>query len=153
MEQMQEATCSSAPAAAASPPAPSTSARRFTTELEEHGPRPTRSQVVETGCLGPCAVGPVALVYPDGVFYQNIQVEDVAEIVEEHLLKGRIVERLVSHGARHRAAPWPRCSDIDFFNRQVKIVLRNCGVIDPLQASRSTSPATATRRWPRRSPR
>ncbi len=53
--------------------------------------------MIETGCLGPCAVGPVALVYPDGVFYQNIKVDDVPEIVEEHLLKGRIVERLVSH--------------------------------------------------------
>src|SRR5664280_439996 len=67
----------------------------FSEELEKQG-LATEVQVVETGCLGPCAVGPVALVYPDGVFYQNIKVPDVAEIVEEHLLKGRVVPRLVS---------------------------------------------------------
>ena len=74
----------------------------------------------------------MALVYPDGVFYQNVKPEDVAEIVEEHLLKGRIVERLVTT----RPAPTgPRreMDDIPFFKRQVKIVLRNCGVIDPLK--------------------
>ena len=52
-------------------------------------------KVVETGCLGPCAAGPVAVIHPDGVFYQKIKPEDAAEIVEEHLLKGRVVERLV----------------------------------------------------------
>jgi NADH-quinone oxidoreductase subunit F len=88
-------------------------------------------EVVETGCLGPCVQGPVALVYPDGVFYQNIKVDDVPEIVEEHLLKGRIVERLVSHapGTERTQA---EMDDIPFFNRQVKIVLRNSGIIDPL---------------------
>ena len=52
-------------------------------------------KVVGTGCLGPCAVGPVAVVYPEGVFYQNLQPEDAGELVREHLLKGRVVERLV----------------------------------------------------------
>jgi NADH-quinone oxidoreductase subunit F len=88
--------------------------------------------VVETGCLGPCVVGPVALVYPDGVFYQNIKVDDVPEIVEEHLLKGRIVERLVSH-APGTEKTQAEMTDIPFFNRQVKIVLRNSGIIDPLE--------------------
>ncbi|MBN1320592.1 MAG: FAD-dependent oxidoreductase [Thermoleophilia bacterium] len=90
------------------------------------------NQVIETGCLGPCAVGPVVLVYPDGVFYQNVKVEDVPEIVSEHLLKGRIVERLVSHapGTDRTVA---EMEDVDFFNRQVKIVLRNSGIIDPLK--------------------
>jgi len=87
--------------------------------------------VVETGCLGPCVRGPVALVYPDGVFYQNVHVEDVPEIVEEHLLKGRVVERLVSH-APGTDKTQAEMTDIPFFNRQVKIVLRNCGIIDPL---------------------
>ena len=87
--------------------------------------------VVETGCLGPCVQGPVALVYPDGVFYQNIKVDDVPEIVEEHLLKGRIVERLVSH-APGTDRTQAEMDDIPFFNRQVKIVLRNSGIIDPL---------------------
>ncbi len=103
----------------------------FTKELEDLGiERQTR--VIETGCLGPCAVGPVVLVYPDGVFYQNVKIEDVHEIVEEHLLKGRVVTRLVSHapGTDRSVA---EMSDVEFFNRQVKIVLRNSGIIDPLK--------------------
>ena len=88
--------------------------------------------VIETGCLGPCVQGPVALVYPDGVFYQNVHVEDIPEIVEEHLLKGRIVERLVSH-APGTDRTQAEMDDIPFFNRQVKIVLRNSGIIDPLK--------------------
>jgi len=89
-------------------------------------------RVIETGCLGPCAVGPVVLVYPDGVFYQNVKLEDVHEIVEEHLLKGRVVQRLVSQapGTDRTVA---EISDVEFFNRQVKIVLRNSGLIDPLK--------------------
>ena len=79
----------------------------------------------------PLRPGPVALVYPDGVFYQNVHVEDVAEIVEEHLLKGRVVERLVSH-APGTDKTQAEMGDIPFFNRQVKIVLRNSGIIDPL---------------------
>ena len=103
----------------------------FTKELEDMGIAP-KTQVVETGCLGPCAVGPVVLIYPDGVFYQNVQIADVHEIVEEHLLKGRIVERLVSHapGTDRSVA---EMEDVEFFNRQVKIVLRNSGIIDPLK--------------------
>ncbi|NLO27562.1 MAG: FAD-dependent oxidoreductase [Actinobacteria bacterium] len=90
------------------------------------------NQVIETGCLGPCAVGPVVLIYPDGVFYQNVKLEDVPEIVSEHLLKGRIVQRLVSHapGTDRTVA---EMEDVDFFKRQVKIVLRNSGIIDPLK--------------------
>ncbi|MCL4236247.1 MAG: (2Fe-2S) ferredoxin domain-containing protein, partial [Deltaproteobacteria bacterium] len=52
-------------------------------------------KVIETGCLGPCAVGPVMVIYPEGTFYQNVKPEDAKHIVEEHLLKGRVVERLV----------------------------------------------------------
>ena len=103
----------------------------FVKELEDKG-LGNEVRVVETGCLGPCANGPVALVYPDGVFYQNIKVPDVAEIVEEHLLKGRVVPRLVSHapGTEKSIA---EMRDVEFFNRQVKIVLRNSGLIDPLK--------------------
>jgi NADH-quinone oxidoreductase subunit F len=103
----------------------------FTQELETHG-LADEVQVVETGCLGPCAVGPVALVYPDGVFYQNIKVPDVTEIVEEHLLKGRIVPRLVST-APGTDKTTAEMRDVEFFNRQVKIVLRNSGLVDPLK--------------------
>lgn len=89
-------------------------------------------KVVETGCLGPCAIGPVAVVYPDGVFYQNLKPEDAAEIVEEHLLKGRIVERLIYRSASTSQIV-PRLNEINFFSQQQKIVLRNCGIIDPLK--------------------
>ena len=89
-------------------------------------------KIVETGCLGPCAAGPVAVVYPDGVFYQGLKPEDAAEIVEEHLLKGRVVERLV-HKAATTAQIVPQLQEINFFREQEKIVLRNCGVIDPLK--------------------
>ncbi len=87
--------------------------------------------VVETGCLGPCAVGPVAMVYPDGVLYQDLRPEYASEIIEEHLLKGRVVDRMVHEGGsedRLRAA-----GESDFFRKQVKIVLRNCGLIDPVR--------------------
>ena len=103
----------------------------FIKELEDQG-LADEVRVVETGCLGPCAVGPVALIYPDGVFYQNIKVEDVRDIVEEHLLKGRVVQRLVSTapGTDRTIA---EMGEIEFFNRQVKIALRNSGIIDPLR--------------------
>ena len=89
-------------------------------------------QVVETGCLGPCSVGPVAMVYPEGVFYENVKPEDAEEIVSEHLLKGRPVHRLVRKALRTQE-PEPELGDIRFFARQHKVVLRNCGVIDPLK--------------------
>jgi len=69
---------------------------------------------------------------PTPCFYQNIKVEDVHEIVEEHLLKGRVVERLVSH-APGTDKTFAEMQDVEFFNRQVKIVLRNSGIIDPLK--------------------
>ena len=99
-------------------------------QLERHG-LSGEIKVIESGCLGPCAVGPVAAIYPDGVFYQNIRPDDALEIVEEHLLKGRIVERLVHKAPAGEAVPG--LHEIGFFQKQVKIVLRNCGVIDPLR--------------------
>ncbi len=89
-------------------------------------------QVIETGCLGPCSVGPVAVVYPDGVFYENIKPEDAADIVEEHLLKGRPVERLVRKAAKTEK-PEREIGDVGFFKKQIKVALRNCGLIDPLK--------------------
>ena len=86
--------------------------------------------IVETGCLGPCAVGPVAVIYPDGVFYQGVKPADAEEVVQEHLLKGRVVERLV-HKSASNAQLVPALQEIGFFREQTKIVLRNCGVIDP----------------------
>ena len=97
--------------------------------LEKHGLE-KEVRVVETGCLGPCAVGPVAVVYPDGIFYQGLKPEDAADIVEEHLLKGRVVERL-NFQTPATAQIVPALREIGFFQQQQKVVLRNCGVIDP----------------------
>jgi len=82
-------------------------------------------RIVETGCMGPCELGPVMLVYPEGTFYVKVKPEDAEEIVVEHFLKGRPVQRLLWA----EGAPAPR--EIPFFARQKKVVLANCGVIDP----------------------
>jgi NADH-quinone oxidoreductase subunit F len=87
--------------------------------------------LVATGCLGPCAVGPAIVVYPDGVFYQNLKPADAAQIVKNHFKNGKVVERLV-HRKTITGAPVPEITKIDFLARQTKIVLRNCGIIDPL---------------------
>jgi NADH-quinone oxidoreductase subunit F len=90
-----------------------------------------KAVVVPTGCLGPCAIGPVVLIAPDRVLYQNVQPQDAADIVSIHIKAGRIVERLVVTEPVS-AKPLPLQDDIAFFKRQTKIVLRNCGIIDPL---------------------
>lgn len=88
-------------------------------------------KIVETGCIGSCDLGPLALIYPEGVLYQKLTPADAEEIVSEHLLKGRIVERLL-YKAPVTEEAIPSLREIDFFKNQVKIVLRNCGVINPL---------------------
>ncbi len=93
-------------------------------------------KIVQTGCFGLCALGPVVIVYPDGTFYSRVTPEDVKEIVEEHLLKGRIVDRLVySDTGDEKAAEAVNValSDTAFYKTQNRVVLRNCGVIDPEQ--------------------
>jgi NADH:ubiquinone oxidoreductase subunit F (NADH-binding)/(2Fe-2S) ferredoxin len=89
-------------------------------------------QVFETGCLGPCAAGPVAVVHPDGILYQNLKPADAERIAEEHLLKGRIVTDL-AYEKRPGGMEALGLQEIPFFRKQVKIVLRNCGLIDPLK--------------------
>jgi NADH-quinone oxidoreductase subunit F len=88
-------------------------------------------KVIETGCIGSCDIGPLALIYPEGVLYQKLKVEDAEEIVNEHLLKGRVVERLLYKEAVSEKAV-ESFKEIVFFKNQVKIVLRNCGIINPL---------------------
>ncbi|MCK9226558.1 MAG: FAD-dependent oxidoreductase [Syntrophorhabdaceae bacterium] len=88
-------------------------------------------KVIETGCIGSCDLGPLALVYPEGVLYQKLKPEDAEEIVTEHLLKGRIVDRLL-YKEKTTAKAIPSMKEIDFFRNQIKIVLRNCGVINPM---------------------
>lgn len=89
-------------------------------------------EVVETGCLGPCAQGPVIVVEPDQTFYESLKVEDAGELVTEHLQNGRPVERLLPRDVRDNG-PVLRQDKMDFFQKQTKIVLRNCGKIDPLK--------------------
>ena len=86
-------------------------------------------QVIRTGCFGLCAVGPVIIVYPEGAFYHGVRVEDVDEIVCEHIIKGRIVTRLL-HQEKNEAAV-KSLSDTNFYKKQTRVALRNCGVIDP----------------------
>lgn len=86
-------------------------------------------QVVRTGCFGLCAAGPVVIVYPEGAFYCHVQVEDVKEIVEEHLIKGRIVQRLLYKEDNEKLIT--ALSDTNFIKKQTRIALRNCGVINP----------------------
>jgi len=98
-------------------------------EIEAHG-LSDEVRIVETGCMGPCQLGPVMLVYPDGVFYIRVQPEDAAEIVEEHFLKGRPVERLLWEAPEARRIVEER-KQVPFFAKQEKVVLKNCGRIDP----------------------
>lgn len=87
-------------------------------------------KVVETGCNGFCALGPIIVAYPEGVVYLSAKPEDMPELVEEHLVKGRILERLLyKEPITHEAIP--RMGDIPFFALQKLIVLKNRGVIDP----------------------
>jgi NADP-reducing hydrogenase subunit HndC len=85
-------------------------------------------RVVETGCLGPCDLGPVIVVYPEGTLYEKVKVSDVPRIVEEHLLKGRIVRSLIGEG---RVLGIARYEEPQYLEVQERIVLRNCGIIDP----------------------
>ncbi len=87
-------------------------------------------QVVRTGCFGLCALGPIMIVYPEGCFYSCVQVEDIPEIVSEHLLKGRIVTRLL-YDETVEGESIKALNETDFYKKQVRVALRNCGVVDP----------------------
>ena len=106
----------------------------FHQEIEKNG-LAEEVKVVQTGCFGLCALGPVVIIYPDGTFYSNVTVDDVAEIVSEHLLKGRIVERLVYNDTgdaqENAEAAHSSLNDTIFYKSQYRLALRNCGVINP----------------------
>ncbi|OPX88750.1 MAG: NADP-reducing hydrogenase subunit HndC [Pelotomaculum sp. PtaB.Bin104] len=87
-------------------------------------------QIILTGCMGPCDMGPVAIVYPDGTFYSNLKPKNADAIVEEHIMKGNVVQRLL-YRAPGAKEPTPNVKDIDLFAKQKKIVLRNNFYIDP----------------------
>ncbi|MBQ4076008.1 MAG: NADH-quinone oxidoreductase subunit NuoF [Clostridia bacterium] len=104
---------------------------RFEEKIKEAGLE-KEVKVIRTGCFGLCEAGPVVIVYPEGTFYSRIKVEDVDEIVTEHLLKGRKVQHLVySDHATHEQNANKGLADINFYKHQHRLALRNCGVIDP----------------------
>lgn len=87
-------------------------------------------KVIHTGCFGLCERGPIVVIYPEGATYSRVTVEDVKEIVEEHLIKGRIVKRLLL-GNKDAEDVSKALEDVGFFKHQVRVALRNCGVINP----------------------
>ncbi|MEG6614107.1 NADH-quinone oxidoreductase subunit NuoF [Pseudoclostridium thermosuccinogenes] len=103
--------------------------KEFETRLKETNLE-NEVKVIRTGCFGLCAQGPIVIVYPEGSMYTQVKVEDVQEIVEEHLLKGRLVKRLLI-GDIDVEDVSKSLESVDFFKRQKRIALRNCGVINP----------------------
>ncbi len=87
-------------------------------------------KLVETGCNGFCAMGPIMVVYPEGVIYMSIKTDDIADLVEEHLVKGRVLQRLLYREPTTEAVI-PTMQEIPFFALQELRVLRNRGLIDP----------------------
>lgn len=87
-------------------------------------------QIVTTGCFGLCAVGPIVIVYPEGAYYSGVKASDVTEIMDEHIIKGRIVTRLL-HKDDKKADVVKSLADTNFYKMQTRIALRNCGVINP----------------------
>ena len=101
----------------------------FEAEIEKNGLK-DEVAVVRTGCHGLCALGPIVLIYPEGSFYSMVKVDDVAEIVSEHLLKGRVVTRLLYQETVKEEEVIPLV-ETGFYKKQKRVALRNCGVINP----------------------
>ena len=102
----------------------------FRTELEKNKLE-KEVKLVQTGCFGLCAVGPVVIVYPEGAFYSKVKKEDVPRIVSEHLLKGRMVTDLLYHDRVHEDNAVKSLDQVEFYKKQKRMALRNCGLIDP----------------------
>ena len=101
----------------------------FENEIAEKG-LADEIKVIRTGCFGLCALGPIVVVYPEGAFYSQIKVEDVSEIVDEHLIKGRIVKHLL-YDDTVAGDTVKSLNETQFYKKQKRVALRNCGVIDP----------------------
>lgn len=97
--------------------------------LEEHG-YDEEVQVVQTGCFGFCEQGPIVKIHPDNVFYVRVGPEDAREIVEEHVIKGRRVKRLL-YTDPDKLQRVEESRKMGFYKKQYRIALRNCGLIDP----------------------
>src|SRR4030067_1198612 len=102
--------------------------KAFAFEVERRGVKED-AQIVERGCNGFCAQGPIVVTYPEGIIYMRVPPEDAAEVVEEHILKGRVVERLLYREPITEEII-PYMNDIPFFGLQELRVLRNRGLID-----------------------
>ena len=102
---------------------------KFKEEVKKHDIE-KEVEIVRTGCFGLCELGPVVIVYPEGAFYSRVKVEDVEEIVAEHLVKGRVVTRLLYKESIDEGRI-KSLNEIDFYKKQYRVALRNCGVIDP----------------------
>lgn len=98
-------------------------------EFKKHGIE-NEIEIVVTGCFGLCELGPVVIVYPEGVFYSRVEVKDIPELVEEQFVKGRILKRLVYHESMDEDKV-RSLTDVEFFKKQRRVALRNCGVINP----------------------
>ena len=101
----------------------------FESEIEAAGLK-DEVKVIHTGCFGLCALGPVVVVYPEGAFYSQVKLDDVKEIVSEHLLKGRLVKRLL-YTETVAEDTILSLDNTDFYRKQKRVALQNCGVIDP----------------------
>lgn len=104
--------------------------QKFEEEIDKAGLE-KEVKVVRTGCFGLCELGPIVIVYPEGTFYSRLSEDHVVDIVQEHLLKGRIVTKLLykeSVDEKNEVLP---LNEVDFYKKQYRIALRNCGVIDP----------------------
>ncbi len=98
-------------------------------EIKAHGLE-NEVKVVRTGCFGLCAVGPIMIVYPEGCFYSAVKAENIPRIVEEHIIKGRPVKELLYKETVTEDAI-KSLNQTDFYNKQKRVALRNCGVINP----------------------
>ena len=105
----------------------------FEHEIEKAGLQ-EKVEIVDTGCHGFCAKAPVLAIDPMGVFYQQLAPDDVPEIVSRTIMKGEIIERLVFQHPE-TGERIPKAEDIPFYKKQTRIVLRNCGMIDPKSVS------------------
>ncbi len=104
---------------------------KFLTEIKEAGLN-EEIKVIRTGCFGLCALGPIVVVYPEGSFYSQVSIDDVHEIVDEHLLKGRVVTRLLyDETVDEEQDIIKSLNETDFYKKQKRIALRNCGIINP----------------------
>lgn len=104
-------------------------AEKFAQSLKNHGVMED-TDLIMTGCFGLCARGPIVVVYPDGSFYQHVKPEDVEEIVSQHIVGGKPVDRLM-HAEKDANGEAKSINETDFYKDQLRIVLRLCGLIDP----------------------